>query len=162
MSKHCAPLILLFGVFFLAVFVLLAPQSFAQSQQPAAASPTVPRMYDATKEVVLNGTISEVVSRPKTGLPLGLYLMLTTTQGEVALHLGPYYGRIAAEKGLVPGATIQVTGVTSTFTAGEIFLARTVAVGGQTLTIRSQNGFPVRPTPNGTRAARGAQPAGGQ
>jgi len=160
MSKHCAPLILLSGVFFLAVFVLLSPQSFAQSPQPAAAaaSPAVPRMYDATKEVVLNGTISEVVSRPKTGLPLGLYLMLTTTQREVAVHLGPYYGRIAAEKGLVPGATIQVTGVTSTFTAGEIFLARTVVVGGQTLIIRNQNGIPVRPPP---AVSRSAQLAGG-
>jgi len=160
MSKHCAPLLLRLGVFLLAAFVLQIPQSFAQSQPPTAAgtSPAVPRMYDAAKEVVLNGTISEVVSKPKAGLPLGQYLMLTTTQGQVAVHLGPYYGRIAADKGLVPGATIQVTGVAMDFAAGEIFLARTVVAGGKTLTIRNQNGIPVRPSP---AANRGAQPAGG-
>jgi len=158
MSKHCAPLLLPFGVFLLAIFVLQVPQSFAQSQEPATAATTAPRIYDPKKEVVLNGTISELVSKPKAGLPLGQYLMLTTTQGQVAVHLGPYYGRIAAENGLVPGATIQVTGVPSSFAAGEIFLARTVVVGGKTLTIRSQNGIPVRPSPAANRAA---QPAGG-
>ncbi len=147
------------SVLIFALCSILAPQSFAQSQAPAAKN--APGMYDSTKEVVLNGTISGVVARPKPGLPLGLYLTLTTTQGQLAVHLGPYYGRVAAEKGLVAGATIQVRGVSTSFAAGEIFLARTITIGGQTLTIRSQNGFPVRPAANGRRGAQGTQATGG-
>jgi hypothetical protein len=160
MNRFRGHVLFLCGLFFLVLSGLLSLQAFAQSQNQASAA-AAPSVYDATKEVVLQGTISGVVTRPKPGLPLGLHLMLETTQGQVDVHLGPYYGSIAAEKGLVPGATIQVTGVTSHFHGGDVLLARIIAVGNQTLTIRSQRGFPVRPAAAGTRAVRGAQSSGG-
>jgi hypothetical protein len=119
-------------------------------------------MYDASKEAVLRGTISEVVTRPKAGLPLGVHLMISSAQGVVDVHLGPHFGRVAAQQGLVPGAAIQVTGVTSHFDGGDVFLARIVVVGNQTLIIRNQNGVPAYPAPSGTRPVRGPQPSGGQ
>jgi hypothetical protein len=162
MSKICAPVLLLYFVFFFASSAVLTPQSLAQSQASALPAPVAPHMYDSTKEVVLTGTISEVVARPKSGLPLGAYLMLSTAQGQMDVHLGPYAGRIAGQKGLIPGATIQVTGVTAHFAGGDVFLARTIAAGNQTLTIRNQNGIPVHQVPAGTGAMRGTSSSGGR
>jgi hypothetical protein len=161
MDRFRASVLFLCALFFLVLTSLVSLPAFAQSQNQASAAPAAPSVYDATKEVVLQGTISSVVTRPKGGLPLGLHLMLETAQGQVDVHLGPYYGNIAAEKGLVAGATIQVTGMTSHFKGGDVFLARIIVAGGQTLTIRSQRGFPVRPAAAGTRAVRGAQTSGG-
>ena len=105
------------------------------------------RAYDTTKEVILRGTISEVVQRPAAGLPMGLHLMVSTGQGTVDVHLGPYLGRSAAEKGLVAGAQIQMYGMTTHFDAGDVFLARVVVVGKQTITVRNEHGIPVRTAP---------------
>jgi hypothetical protein len=160
MSRLRAPAFLLSTLFLLAFAAIEIPDSFAQSQGPAAAASEPPRAYDATKEVVISGTISEVAARPKAGLPSGMHLMLSTTEGQVDVHLGPYAGRTATQNGLIPGATIQVTGVTMHFAAGDVFLARQVVVNGQTLTIRNQNGIPVRHVGSGTRASNGASAGG--
>jgi len=160
MRRFRAPAVIVFAICLLSSAVVLTPQAYAQSQA-ATSAPAVPRVYDATKEVVLNGSISEVVGRPKAGLPLGLHLMVSTAQGVVDVHLGPYFGRIATQKGLVPGATIRVTGMTLNFAGGDVFLARVIVVGNETLTIRNQNGIPLRPAPQGTRGAGGSQPGGG-
>jgi len=161
MNRFRAPVLFLCALLFLVFSGFVSLPAIAQSQNPAGAAPAVPSVYDATKEVVLQGTISSVVTRPKAGLPLGLHLMLETTQGQVDVHLGPYFGSVAAEKGLVPGASLQATGVTSQFKGGNVFLARVIVIGNQTLTIRSQRGFPVRPAAAGTRPARGPQSSGG-
>jgi hypothetical protein len=151
MRRPCVPFS---AVLFLVLTAALAPPAFAQTQGETTA-PAVPRAYDASREVILHGTIAEVLSRPATGLPLGLHLMLVTAQGNVDVHLGPYLGRTATEKGLVAGATVQVTGVTTHFAGGDSFLARLVIVGNQTITVRNENGMPVRPTPAVVRAPRG-------
>jgi hypothetical protein len=140
----------------------LSAQSQTQSQtQNQASPPAVPRVYDASREVVLHGAITETTTKPPKGLPLGLHLMLASSQGNVDVHMGPYFSQTATEKGLIPGAIVEVTGVTMHLAAGDIFLARTVVVNGQTITVRNANGLPVRPLP-ATRTVRGSQPAGGQ
>ncbi len=144
----------------LSLFSAIALPAFAQTPGGSAAAQPAPRGYDITKEVILRGTISQVVQRPAAGLPLGLHLMVATGQGTVDVHLGPYLGRIASEKGLVAGAAIQMYGVSTHFAAGDVFLARIVVVGNQTITVRSENGFPVRPIPAGARTTRGPQPSG--
>jgi len=151
------------AVFFVLVFsASFTLPAFAQSAAAASTSAVSSRIYEASKETTTGGTISAVVQKPKAGLPLGLHLMVETPQGQMDVQLGPYYARIAAQKGLQPGATIQVTGETFHYAAGDVFLARTVTVNGQTLTIRNQYGFPVRPAPAGVRTVRGMQKTGGQ
>ena len=161
MRKLFAPRVWCSAIFLFAFSVVLESISFAQSQEAATSNPAAPHMYDASRETVVSGTISEAVARPKAGLPLGLHLMVSTSQGQVDVHLGPYLGRIAEQKGLVPGASIRVTGVSSQFSAGEVFLARTVTIGKETITIRNRNGLPVRPVAAGRRTARDMQPTGG-
>ncbi|HMD30759.1 MAG TPA: hypothetical protein VKG84_02535 [Candidatus Acidoferrales bacterium] len=141
---------------------LSAPPALAQSQAETATA-AVPRVYDVSREVVLRGTISQVVSQPAAGLPRGFHVLLSTAQGTVDVHLGPYLGRSPAAKRLITGAAIQVTGVTTHFEAGDVLLARIVLVGDQTITVRNENGMPLslRPVPPGARANRSLQPAGG-
>ena len=152
------------------LLVFLAPsapafaQSTSQASQPAASgtAQAVARIYDAAREVTVQGAVTETISRPAPGLPLGLHLMLATPQGSVDVHLGPYFARIAADRGLIPGAAVQVTGVTAHFAAGDVFLARRIVVGGQTITVRNANGIPVRQTALPARTVRGMQPTGGE
>jgi len=162
-------LVFLHAVFCFALIAAFAsavsaqPQSTAQSttgdQNAPAQQPT--RAYDTANEVVISGTISEVVKTPATGLPLGLHLMVATGQGLVDVHLGPYQGRTAAQNGLVAGATLRITGLTKHFDAGDVFLARLVVVNNKTITVRNENGFPVRPTPANARTAPATQTTGG-
>jgi hypothetical protein len=151
----------LHAILSLSLFAAIASPALAQNQSGSAAALPAPRGYDVTKEVTLRGTISEVVQRPAAGLPLGLHLMVSTGQGTVDVHLGPYLGRTAAAKGLVAGAAIQMSGITTHFAGGDVFLARILVVGNQTITVRNENGFPVRPVPAAARTASGAQSSGG-
>jgi len=162
MKHMSAPRFFPITILLLSLSMSAGPAAYAQTSSGTGAATTAPRIYEASIETTVSGTISEVVKRPKAGLPLGLHLMVETAQGQMDVHLGPYYARIAAQKGLLPGATIQVTGETFHYNAGDVFLARTITVGGQTLTIRNQTGFPVRPVPAGKRTVRGTQQTGGQ
>jgi hypothetical protein len=156
------PHVFLLAVFCFAFFATIASPAFAQTQGESAAAPPAPRVYDTTKEVILRGTISEVVQHPAPGLPLGLHLTLSTGQGAVDVHLGPYLARMAAEKGLVTGASIQMYGVTTHFAAGDVFLARVVVIGNQTITVRNEHGFPIRPGPPPARTVRGSRSTEGR
>ena len=162
MRRGFAPEFLRSAIFLFSLLVIAAPAALAQAQSGTNPATVAPRIYDATKETGISGTITEVTTKAKTDLPLGLHLMVTTAQGAVDVHLGPYFARVAAQDGLVPGAAIQATGVVSHFTAGDVFLARTVTVGNRTLTIRNRNGFPARPMPAGARVVRGTQASGAQ
>ena len=162
MRRGFAPEFLRSAIFLFSLLVIAAPAALGQAPSRANTSTVAPGMYDLTGETQLSGTITEVSTKAKPGLPLGLHVMISTAQGAIYVHLGPYFSRIAAQDGLVAGATIQVTGAVSHFQAGDVFLARTVTVGSRTITVRNKNGFPARPMPSGTRAGRGAQPSGGQ
>jgi hypothetical protein len=151
----------LHAILSLSLFVVMASPAFGQAQGGSAAAVPAPGGYDITKEVTLRGIITEVVQRPAAGRPLGLHLTVTTAQGTVDVHLGPYLGRMATEKGLVAGAAIQMSGVTAHFPGGDVFLARVVVVNSQTITLRNERGFLLRPAPAAARTERGSQSTGG-
>ena len=141
--------------------LLLVPGSVrAQSVGPPA-SPPAPVVYSAAAETVLRGTITQVSTRPAPGLPLGLHLMVSTAQGPVDAHLGRFPAAAAEQKGWVPGVSITLVGVTVHLPAGEVFLVRTIAAGGQTTVVRNARGFPVRQVPPVQREVRGVDPKAG-
>ncbi len=146
----------------LSVLLPAARPAFAQSaampQEVGAASVA----YNTASEILLRGTISQVVTRPAPGLPLGLHLMVSTAQSTVDAHLGPYLTAIADQKGLVPGASIQMLGVMSHLAAGDVFLVRTLTVSGKTIVVRSTSGIPLRQfAPNAPPARSGSEHTGG-
>ena len=146
-----------FIVILLAFLSLTAAPLKAQSAADQHISAPAPAAYDSANEVVLRGTISQVTTQPAPGLPLGLHLILSTAQGAVDAHLGPFLSSLAAQKGLVSGASVQMVGVKAHLAAGDLFLVRTVIVGGQTIVVRNANGFPVRQVAPQPRVVRGTE-----
>ena len=123
---------------------LVAGSAFAQSApEPQGAAAPAPA-YNTANETIVNGTISQVLTHPATGLPLGLHLMVSTPKGAVDAHLGPYLAPVAEQKGLVSGATVRMLGVMMHLPAGDVFVVRTISLGGQTIVVRSTSGLPVR------------------
>jgi hypothetical protein len=139
-------------------------RAHAQVANPANATPAASPLYSAANEVVVAGTISEVVTHPASGLPLGVHLMLSTSQGNVDVHLGPYVAKALDFAALAQGAAIQVTGAMAHLAAGDVLLARTVVVGSRTFVVRNQNGLLLRQPPAGGPAAGGrtSRQRGGQ
>jgi hypothetical protein len=114
--------------------------------------------YDKAHEITLNGTIEAVVSHSAPGAPTGLHLLMTSSQGTVDAHLGPYLSK-EVQQTLRNGVALQVVGATAQFHGKSYLLAREIIFGGRTITIRSENGFLVQGKP--VRASRNAEPLNG-
>lgn len=102
-------------------------------------------LYDASKEVTIEGTIQSVVKKPTVGMMLGEHLMLATSKGTVDAHVG---GLVTLRPDLLPVSideSVKVVGVMATINHREVFLVRTVEAGGKTTQIRDAHGFFIRP-----------------
>jgi hypothetical protein len=147
--------------FALVLSCLFPIAGYVQAQFVAGTQRPAPVVYNATNEVVLRGAIAQVITRPAPGLPLGLHLVVSSEQGNVDAHLGPFLAACAGQKGLVAGASVQMVGVMAHLPAGDIFLVRTIVTGGQTIQVRNANGIPVRQVAPTPRVVRGADQKGG-
>lgn len=145
---------------FLFLFLVGCLAGPVRAQTAAATKPARPApMYDASKETTLSGTVSNVVTKPGTGMIAGGHLIVATAQGAVDAHVG---GRaLSGPKaiGVKAGEPVKLTGVMATVNHNQIFLVRTVETGGHTYTIRNERGFlvPATTTTRGSAApARGS------
>jgi len=76
---------------------------------------------------------------------MGSHILLSTPTGPVDASLG---GFALLGKGAVPvaaGQQVEVTGVMKTIKDKQVFLTRTVKVGGEVYTIRNEHGFALSP-----------------
>jgi hypothetical protein len=135
--------------------VLLAPSARAQSVV-SAQDPIAP-IYDATKEIKIQGTIRQIET-VKTGVA-GTHLMIETQNGAVNAHLGASPAADAKRLGLSVGQSVEITGMMATIGGSNVFLARTLVVDTRTITLRSEHGIPVRAAKPQKTAA--AAPKGG-
>lgn len=137
MKRLCA------GLFILALLSLVSPLPpvLAQTAERVAG----PFSYDASREVTLNATVLSVLTKPSPGMIMGSHLLLTTPSGPVDASLGRFGVMGKGALSVVPGQQVEVTGVMKTVKDKQVFLARTVKVGGQVYTIRNEHGFPVFP-----------------
>jgi hypothetical protein len=101
--------------------------------------------FDATHEVTLQGTIKEVVTHPPAGSPLGMHLTVATTTGTQDVHVGSYLPKHVTENLLHANAQVIVVGSSVNLAGKNIFLARQLVVGGQTIAVRSEHGALIWP-----------------
>ena len=101
--------------------------------------------FDATKEITLQGTIKEVVAHPPAGSPLGMHLTVATTTGTQDVHVGSYLPKSVTENLLHANAQVIVVGSSVNLAGKNIFLARQLVVGGQTIAVRNERGFLLMP-----------------
>lgn len=142
-SRFVLPVCLIF------VASLLAPLAHSQAsqavQQNTSPAPAL-RMgrYDKSAEVVTSGTIASIQTQKNTVLPRGAYLALHSGALTLNVQMGLF------SPGAIPfavGDQVQVTGSIISTTGGQILLARQVQSASQTLTVRTPNGFVMRPHP---------------
>jgi hypothetical protein len=143
-----------------AVLCGLALLSVILSLPQAAAGETRtegPLSYDITKEVTLSATVSSVLTKAAPGMMMGSHLLLSTVSGPVDANLGafPLQGKGALR--IAAGQEIEVTGVMKTIKDKQVFLTRTVKVGGEVYNIRNEHGFPLSPN---ARALAGRKSTG--
>ena len=136
-SRVMKPVPILAGLLTGLLLVIAALPLCAQPvRQPRA------EYYDISKEVTLQGTVSSVLAHSSTGMIAGSHLMVETASGIVDASLGKW----AMEgKGALPVATgerVEVTGVMKTLKEKQVFVARTVKVGGQVYELRNKHGVP--------------------
>ena len=142
----------------LLALALNAGPAYAQTAAATTQS-TVPLGYDVSKEVTLNATVQSVPSKPSHGLTsesgAESGLMLQTTAGTVQGKLT--YSALNGEGALsiAPGEHVQVTGVMTMMKNNtQVFVIRTIQMGGRTYTVRNEHGFPVaHPALNTSTAA---------
>ncbi len=147
------------AVLFIALSFALALPAGAQSANRKGLA-----AFDAAKETTLQGTIKEVVAHPPAGSPLGMHLTVATTTGTQDVHLGSYLSKNVTENLLHANAQVIVVGSSLNLAGKNVFLARQLVVGGETVSVRNEQGFLSKPRPEGLthHSARPAVAGGAQ
>jgi hypothetical protein len=92
--------------------------------------------YDPAKEITVVGTLTEIVTHPKPGSPMGMHLLISSSGKTV----GPFLSKENREA-LKAGQLVQITGVNETVHGKNILLARQLTFNGRQVNIRNERGF---------------------
>jgi hypothetical protein len=126
----------------LLIGLLLAILAVPLGAQPV---PKARPFYDIAQEVTIHGTVSSVLLRAHVGMIPGSHLLLATASGAVDASLGKWALQGKGALSVAAGERVEVTGVMKTLRDREVFVARTVKVGGQVYTMRNEYGISVSP-----------------
>jgi len=150
--RSIKPTRLFAGLFAGLLFAICTLQPSAQT----AAAPSAVRPsslgYDKAHEITVNGVVQEVVVKREAGSPFGLHLLLTGSKGVIDAHLGQFMTKETQES-LQAGTPVQIVGAMETIHGKNYLLARQVIFSGRLITVRSENGFLLRPVSPNSRAA---------
>ncbi len=101
-------------------------------------------LYDATKEVSLQGTVAGFTENSRQ-FPVGAHVVVQTSAGPVDIHLGDARVLKASNFVVAEGASVRIVGEPVTTAQGTFFLARLIQQGAQVVAVRNTQGFPVSP-----------------
>ncbi len=137
------------GLGFITLLALVLNAGPAHAQTTAATNkPIIPLRYDVSKEVTVSATVQSVPSKSGRGLtPVSgpeSGLVLQTSSGMLQGKLTPFALNGKGALSITPGEHVQVTGEMMTMKNNkQVFVIRTIQVGGHTYAIRNERGFPV-------------------
>jgi hypothetical protein len=134
----------LFTVLFVALPAVL---SAANESAPPKRVPRPP-LYDVAKEVTLEGTVENLITKPAPGKMLGGHLMVSTASGSVDGQIGEFVLHGSHPFTATPGEKVKITGVMVTIHGQQGFLVRTIETPERTVVVRDAHGFFIVP---GTR-----------
>lgn len=128
--------------------LLLAGIAGAQVRSPKImTSPS----YDLAAETVVQGTILKYTPN-STLAPLGAHVTVQTVSGSVDVHIGTDQFLKLHNFAITEGTSIRFIGQTRTVGTQNVFFARILSQGKQSLIVRSTTGMPLWPA--GARAQR--------
>jgi hypothetical protein len=130
------------GGAWIAAALCFATLSIAQQNIPAVAQNS--RAYNVSREAVLEGTVLRYTPSASSK-PLGAHVTLQTAAGPVDVHLGNAHLLSANHFSLAAGDSLRITGENVAYGNTTQFLARVVQKGAQSLTVRTNRGFPLSP-----------------
>jgi hypothetical protein len=131
--------LILVGVSAIALGALAVSLGAQQRSAPVASRVSA---YNPSREAVVQGTVLKYTENSGRA-PLGAHVTVQTSAGPVEVHLGPASYLHANNFLLAPGDFVRFVGASATANQGTIFLARIGQKGGQTIAIRSPQGFPL-------------------
>jgi hypothetical protein len=135
------------------ICVPLAILAASLSAQTAPGSAAPNRFaYDKAHEITVNGSIQSLSNERVSGSPVGLHLFVAASQGVVDVSFGPYVSK-ETQEALHTGTAVQIVGAMETIRGKNYLLARQLIFGGRLVTIRNENGMPIR-TGENARAKR--------
>ncbi len=122
-----------------------ATAALAQEQQ--SKTPTRADVYTVARESNLQGKVVKYTGDSATSTaPAGANVELQTASGIVNVHLGNARLLTANHLSLEPGDAVTIVGETLPYGEGTVFAARIIQKGTQSVTVRSKNGIPLKPT----------------
>jgi len=145
------------GALSLLAFFSLAAPGYAQTAA-ATTKPAIPLRYDVSKEVTLIATVRSVPEKSSSGLTQDSFLMLQTKSGLINGKVTPFTLNGKGSISITQGEQIQATGMMMTLQSKQVFVIRTLVVGGRSYRIRSERGFPrEHPGAYATTGSKGGQ-----
>jgi len=100
-------------------------------------------LFDTKSVGTYKGEIVRVVTFAPKGMAPGEAIVLKTDKGELAVHLGPTWFLTHQDLKFGPKDRIEVKGSKVSFEGKDAIIATEVKKGDQTLTLRSDKGFPL-------------------
>ena len=131
-----------FGALVLLAFFSLATPGYAQTAAATTKS-TVPLRYDISKEVTFSATVESVPGKSSDARTQGDFLVLQTKSGSINGTLTPFALNEKGGISISAGQQVKVTGLMMTIRNKQVFLIRTLEIGGRTYQLRTKRGFPV-------------------
>jgi hypothetical protein len=102
------------------------------------------RMYDVNTVETISGQVTKVDKiYPDNNMSYGIHLTLSTTTGEISVHLGPGWFIENQDTEVNAGDNVTVTGSKVTYEGSEVIIAKEVTKGDEVLKLRDDNGFPL-------------------
>ena len=131
-----------------AVAVALLSASLAGAQQQPTAVAQASFAYDSSHETQIQGTVVAFM-RGSEVAPIGPHATIQTSSGIVDVHLGNADTLKINGVALATGDLVKIVGANHNFGNGNVFLARVLQKGNQTVTLRNAKGIPLAPRVEG-------------
>jgi hypothetical protein len=123
--------------FILGISCIALAAAASSNQKPADTGPK----YDAAQQVKIKGVIEDVHETP--GEYEGTHLVVKTDSGTVLVYVAPAEFLKEIETSFHKGDEIAVVGARNAGTEGDEILAKEIAIGNNTTTLRDEAGVPV-------------------
>lgn len=127
------------GCLSLSAFLLVSVS--AQATTVVAPRRVAAPIYDAGKEIMVEGNVTSVSESLPGKLPGG-HIFVAASKGTIDGNLGPFALRGSHRISVPSGAHVKLVGVMASIRGNEVFLVRKIEMGDTTYTIRNAHGFP--------------------
>jgi hypothetical protein len=126
---------------------------FAGAQQQPTAVAQASFSYDSSHEMQIQGTVVSF-TRGSEVAPIGPHATIKTSSGIVDVQLGNADRLKINNVSLAAGDLVKIVGANHNYGNGNVFLARVLQKGNQTVTLRNSKGIPLAPRLEGPVKAR--------